>query len=131
MKLNEKGLELQKRGNDMWYKAIALDIEENGEENAEFGWSVVEYHGLISSAEDYAGLMLAAQDTDAIWYVLEGEPEDFSDFDMKYEVYYNGEVNFTLWDILRVLVSCGDLTEDEKNDDYVKYAMQKGSETNG
>lgn len=31
----------------------------------------------------------------------------------------------------RVLASCGKLTEDEKNDDYVKYAMQKGSETNG
>ena len=124
MKLNAKWMELQKRGNAMWNKAIALDIEENGEENAEYGWSVVEDHNLITSAEDYAGLMLAAQDTYAIWYVLEGEPEDFSDFSMEYEQYYYGEVNFTLWDILRVLASCGELTEDEKNDDYVKYAMQ-------
>lgn len=131
MKLNAKGMELQERGNSLWDKAIALDIEEKGESRAEFGWSVVENHKLISSVEDYAGLMLSAQDTDAIWYVLEGEPEDFSDFDMKYEQYYSGEVNFTLWDILRVLASCGELTEDEKNDDYVKYAMQKGSESNG
>ena len=125
MKLNAKGMELQERGNSLWSKAIALDIEEKGDANAEYGWSVVEDHGLISSVEDYAGLMLAAQDKDAIWYVLEGEPEDFANFDMNYEQYYWGEVNFTLWDILRVLASCGDLTEDEKNDDYVKYAMQK------
>ena len=125
MKLNEKGKALQAVGNSLWDKAISLDIAEKGESSAEFGWSVVENHGLISSGEDYAGLMLAAQDEDAIWYVLEGEPDDFCDFDMKYEQYYWGEVSFTLWDILRTLASCGDLTEDEKNDDYVKYAMQK------
>ena len=56
MKLNEKGKALQAVGNELWDKAISLDIAEKGESNAEFGWSVVEDHGLISSVEDYAGL---------------------------------------------------------------------------
>ena len=125
MKLNDKGRQLQERGNFLWDKGIALDIEEHGEKEAEYGWSVIENHGLVTSVEDYCGIMLAAQDEGAIWYVLEGEPEDFSDFDTQYEMYYTGDPSFSLWDILYVLSTCGELDEEEKNNEYVKYALEQ------
>lgn len=77
MKLNEKGLELYCKWHDIYKKALALEIEDKGEENAEYGWSIIEDWGFVNNIEDMVGLAIYGDDDFAIYNIynnyLKGE----------------------------------------------------------
>lgn len=71
MKLNAKGVALQKKWLRIWDAACALQIAMYGVENGDLGSDVVYQHDLVHTMEDDIGIMLAAHGDDALLHEIE------------------------------------------------------------